>query len=146
MSILKRVLKEAIDEKIPKILGLKAEISALNTEKGEMQNRLNQLKVELELKEEKLDMPYSDLVDLMEENEVRKLTTNLYAIERCRDANPTVEVTDIALLPKRYIVEKPKADKRLIQTEFVNSNIVPPGVKIQYGQYLKIIEREAQNG
>lgn len=138
-------MKEAIDEKVPKILRLKAEISTLNTEKKEIQNRLAQLKVELELKEEELDTPYDELVDLMENHEIRRLTTNLYAIERCRDANPSVEVTDIALLPKRYIVEKPRADKRLIQTEFVNSEIVPPGVKIQYGQYLRIIEREVKN-
>ena len=145
MGNLKRILKLAIDENVPEIQRLQSEIAEIEVEKDRIQKRLTQLNVEKELKEGEVSVPYNELIGLMESNEVKKLTTNLYAVERCRDANPTVEVVDIALLPQRYIVLKPKADKRLIQTEFVNSRIIPPGVSIEYGQYLKIIEREAKS-
>lgn len=146
MSNLKQILKLAIDETVPKIQRLQSEIAEIEVEKNRIKDRLTQLNVEIALKKETLSVPYNELIGLMESYGVKKLTTDLYAVERCRDANPTVEVIDMALLPKRYVVDKPKCDKRLIQTEFVNSRLIPPGVSIEYGQYLNIIEREAKNG
>lgn len=138
---LKQILKIAVDENVPEILELRASIEKDTVEKNELQARINQINIDIDAKTEKLTSCETVPLSLMGEHNVKKLITSLYAVERCQNANPTVEVIDLNALPKRFIVERPKADKRLIQTEFVNSKTVPPGVSIGYGQYLKIIER-----
>lgn len=141
---LKQILRLAIDENVPVVIQTKADIELLTNEKQALQSQIDKLNVELGIQEEMLAKNESVLLGLMQANGIQKMTTAKYAVERCRNANPTIEVVDMSLIPKRYIIETPKVDKRTIQSEYVSSRMIPPGVSVGYGQYLTIIERRKE--
>jgi len=138
---LKQLVKLAIDVNVPQILKIKDDIEETTRQKKELQSQIDALNVDLSLYEEERARYEGNLLDLMEKHGMRKMVSLRYAVECCRNANPTIEIIDLASVPKRYIVETPRVDKRYIQSEYVNGRIIPPGVSIEYGQYLNIIER-----
>lgn len=138
---LKQIIRLAIDAYVPDIIASKADIERLTKEKQVLQAQIDSLNIELEEREEQVAEREDWLMDVMETHNIKKMTTPKYAIERCRNANPTVNVIDMALLPKRYIIETPRVDKRYIQSEYAVNQTMPPGIEINYGQYLDIVER-----
>lgn len=138
---LKQIIRLAIDVHVPEIIQCKADVELLTKEKQELQAKIDALNVELEEEKAQLTKHEEWLLGIMEAHAIKKMATPKYAVERCRNANPTIEVIDLASVPKRYIVETPRVDKRVIQSEYVNNKMIPPGVSIEYGQYLNIIER-----
>lgn len=138
---LKQIICLAIDAHVPDIIAGKTDIERLTKEKQALQAQIDALNIELEEREAQVAEHEDWIMGVMETHNIRKMTTPKYAIERCRNANPTVEVVDLALVPKRYIVETPRVDKRYIQSEYSVNRIIPPGIEIKYGQYLEIVER-----
>ena len=141
MDDLKQIIRLAIDAHVPDIIAGKADIERLTKEKQALQAQIDALNVELEEREEQVAEREDWLMGVMETHNIKKMTTPKYAIERCRNANPTVDVIDLGLVPKRYIVETPRVDKRYIQSEYSVNRIIPPGIAVEYGQYLDIVER-----
>lgn len=144
MDNLKQIIRLAIDTNVPAIIKIKGDIELLTKEKQELKSKIDVLNVELGIHEEECANYENVLLGLMESHSIKKMTTSKYAVEQCRNANPTVEVVELTMVPKRYIVEVPQVDKRSIQSEYVNNKIIPPGVSIKYGQYLNIIERRKE--
>lgn len=145
MDDLKQIIRLAIDAHVPDIIAGKTDIERLTKEKQVLQAQIDALNVELEESEAQVAKHENWLMGVMETHNIKKMTTAKYAVELCRNANPTIEVLDIKNVPRRYIIEKPHVDKRTIQSEYVKDRIIPPGVSIEYGQYLTIIERERGN-
>lgn len=141
MDNLKQIICLAIDAHVPEIVTGKAELEKLTKEKQELHAKIDALNVELEEREAQVAEHEDWLMGVMETHNIKKMTTPKYAVERCRNANPTIEVIALAMVPKRYIVETPRVDKRYIQSEYSVNRIIPPGVEIKYGQYLDIVER-----
>jgi len=140
---LKRIIRLAIDEYVPRIISEKRDIEILTVEKQELQAQIDALNIALEEHDAVVSKYEECLLNLMEAHAIKKMATPKYAVERCRNVNPTITVIDIHNVPKRYICEKPQVDKRTIQSEYVNQKMIPPGVSIEYGQYLNIIDRRS---
>lgn len=144
MDDLKQIIRLAIDAHVPEIVVGKADIERLTKEKQALQAQIDALNIELEEREVQIEKHEEWLMGIMETHNIKKMTTPKYAVERCRNANPTVEVIELGLVPKRYIVETPRVDKRYIQSEYAVNRIIPPGIEVKYGQYLDIVERRKE--
>lgn len=141
---IKAVMKRLLDEHIPEIVKLEQRRKKIEAQATKLRSLLEQLTLAKQELDEEIAPRKEAIMNQMTEFKITKLTTDMFGIVRCRDANPTVEIIELEKVPTRYIVEKPQANKRLIQAEFVNNQTVPPGAKVGYGQYLKIIERKVK--
>lgn len=139
---LKEMLKELIQQQAPKVLSLQAQISDMSAKKGELQAQIEKINAaEAELKEELSDEA-GKLLSPLKAADVAKVITADYIVERKVNANPTVEVVNIDQVPSEWQVLKPRVDKRGIQSHFVKTGIIVPGVAIEQGQHLIVKSRK----